>query len=204
VDPLTTLTYQAHRLKSLQSTREDLVKRCDGYKAAKDGADRRLALIDLSKDFYRKALDLIYAESIGELEKLLDTALQFVFFDKQYKIKVVLDEKYGKSLEFLVVDHAETPPMELSLFDGVGNGVRTVVSFVLHVFYLINVGAAPVLLLDECYSAISEFYVDRFFTFVKGLAKTRNLHVVMITHDNRFTVHADKVYNISNGHVLSQ
>jgi len=91
--------------------------------------------------------------------------------------------------------------MEVDIKHGVGAGVRTVVSFVLHVYAILNMKAYPILFLDEAYSYLSEHYVERFFTFMKGLCESKDFMVVLISHDVRFHDYADKSYHVADGHV---
>lgn len=201
MDIRSTLSYQMGVIKSYPRT-EAVLRERHAILATKIAShDRHLGDIELSRVFYQKAIDLVYSRSIGELEKLLNTALEYVFFDKVYKIKIDLTERYGKSLEFKVVDNSFSPPLELSTENGVGCGVRTLISFVLQVFYLVNRNAAPVLFLDEHLSAISQDYVDRFMSFLNGLAKEKGLTVVLITHDRRFMDFAQKTYKVTDGNI---
>lgn len=164
-------------------------------------AQNSYSLYKLSKEFYVRAVDIVYERSIGEIENVINSALSFVFFDKIYKVKLELDFTRGKKSVRIVLFDCSKPedPIEVDMKDGVGQGVRTLVSFVLHSYYIISRGAYPVLFLDESYSYLSEQYVDRFFEFVKGLCNSKGFHVVLVTHDNRFWNYADKRYNVVDG-----
>jgi ABC-type lipoprotein export system ATPase subunit len=85
------------------------------------------------------------------------------------------------------------------LKDGVGQGVRTIISFILKAYYLINKDS-KLLFLDEKYSALSDHYVPRFFEFMKKMADERGMILVLITHDTRFSEYADKTYLVNDGH----
>jgi hypothetical protein len=155
--------------------------------------------IELSQVYYRKAVDLVYAKSIGELEQIINSALSFVFFDRSYSIKFDLGDQRGKTLELLLLDNSEGRSRTIDMKDGVGNGVRSVVSFVLLTLHLTSRGIPPILFLDEAYSAISESYVDRFFTFARGLSLTKQAPIVLISHDDRFLPYADQKIRVSDG-----
>jgi ABC-type cobalamin transport system ATPase subunit len=162
-------------------------------------------MIEMGREYYRKAIDLLYAKSIGELEGVINMALAYVFHDKVYRIKAQLEDQYGKkTLHFVMTDESLDPPLELSLENGVGAGVRSVVSFVLHVYYLIHKNAYPILFLDEAYSQISEEYVERFFGFLKSFCAEKGFTVVLISHDVRFIPHADRTYSVVDGKVTEK
>lgn len=201
MDFKSTLAYQVGALNSLPKVEESLRHRRSLLAQDVMTLERHLALVEMSRGFYQKSIDLVYQRSVGELEKLLNTALEFVFHDKVYRIKINLSERYGKSLEFSLIDNTFSPPLELSMENGVGLGVRTLVSFVLQVYYLVNRNAAPVLFLDECWSAISVEYIDRFMSFVNGLAKEKGLIVVLVSHDPRFRPYANKAYRVVDGNI---
>ncbi len=82
-----------------------------------------------------------------------------------------------------------------------GRAVRTVISYTLHAFYLVSQGKPLLLLLDEKYSYLSADYTDRFFNFLKQLAKEKGGVVVLVTHDQRFFEFADKTYSVRDGEV---
>lgn len=160
--------------------------------------DQKIKFLDETKQYYIKAVDIMYEESIGTLKDTLNTALQYIMFDKNYACNLTLEDKRGtKNLYISLVDLDEN--FEVDLKDGVGQGVRTIISFILKVYYLINQDS-KLLFLDEKYSALSEHYVPRFFEFMKRMADERGLIIVIITHDARFMSYADKTYIINDGH----
>lgn len=157
--------------------------------------EEHLNLIQESKNYYIKGIDLLYENTVKELEEVVNTALKYIFYDTQYQIKIELEDKRGKSLSFYIVDKDKNTVY----IDDTGLGVRTVVSFVLHIYYLINKGSLPFIFLDEKLSGISQEYINRFFVFVKAMCEKKNLILVLISHDNRFKDLADKIYTVGNG-----
>ena len=158
-----------------------------------------LKFINTSKEYYVKAIDIMYEESIGALKETLNSALRYIVYDKNYNCNLILDDKRGaKTLELTLVDLDED--FEVDLKDGAGQGIRTIISFILKVYYLINKGSR-VLFLDEKYSALSEHYVPRFFEFLKKMAEEKGMIVVLITHDTRFMDYADNIYMVNMGNV---
>ena len=158
-----------------------------------------LKFINTSKEYYVKAIDIMYEESIGALKETLNSALRYIVYDKNYNCNLILDDKRGaKTLELTLVDLDED--FEVDLKDGAGQGIRTIISFILKAYYLINKGRR-VLFLDEKYSALSEHYVPRFFEFLKKMAEEKGMIVVLITHDTRFMDYADNIYMVNMGNV---
>ena len=158
-----------------------------------------LKFINTSKEYYVKAIDIMYEESIGALKETLNSALRYIVYDKNSNCNLILDDKRGaKTLELTLVDLDED--FEVDLKDGAGQGIRTIISFILKAYYLINKGSR-VLFLDEKYSALSEHYVPRFFEFLKKMAEEKGMIVVLITHDTRFMDYADNIYMVNMGNV---
>ncbi len=181
-----------NQLPALQETREyneKNIKKQEEY----------LKFINTSKEYYVKAIDIMYEESIGALKETLNSALRYIVYDKNYNCNLILDDKRGaKTLELTLVDLDED--FEVDLKDGAGQGIRTIISFILKAYYLINKGSR-VLFLDEKYSALSEHYVPRFFEFLKKMAEEKGMIVVLITHDTRFMDYADNIYMVNMGNV---
>ena len=79
-------------------------------------------------------------------------------------------------------------------------GVKTVISAILHMYYL-QCKNSKILMLDEKYSAVSEEYVPAFFEFLHQLCEKLDFRIILITHDKRFLDYADKRYIINQGEV---
>ena len=154
-----------------------------------------------AKEKYTIAVNELYEESIGALKETLNVALKYVIFDKNYSANLVLEDK--NSTKFLTISLIDDDDgFEVDLKDGVGQGVRTIISFVLKSYYLLNQNT-KVLFLDEKYSALSSHYVPRFYEFMKKFCEENDFIVVMISHISNQIEHADKVYYLNDG-VISE
>jgi DNA repair exonuclease SbcCD ATPase subunit len=195
---LSSLDYQVKRYDYLKTLRKDLNNQNGNISMQIQSKEMAIKVIEMSREYYRKAIDILYERSVGELKSSLNYAVKYIFFDKNYEIDIVLSDKRGKSLTFVLID--KDTDNEVNLKDGTGNGVRSVISAVIHMYYLIQ-KKSPFLFVDESYSFISDNYIDRFFEFLKGLCYNNNFIMVLITHDRRFLDYADKIYQINNGRV---
>ena len=159
---------------------------------------KNIEFIKNTKETYIKALDIVYQKSIGLLKDTLNTALKYIIYDKKYSVDLQLDDKRGsKTLEILLIDESKGFEAEM---DDVGQGVRTIISFVLKYYYLMYQNS-NILFLDEKYSALSAHYVPRFFEFILGLCKKNDTKIVLITHDERFIEYATKTYLVNDGFI---
>lgn len=155
-----------------------------------------------AKEKYTIAVNELYEESIGALKDTLNTALKYVMYDKNYSANLILEDTRGtKTLSISLVD--DDDGFEVDLKDGVGQGVRTIISFVLKSYYLLNQNS-KVLFLDEKYSALSSHYVPRFYDFVKKFCEENDFIIVMISHVDNQIEHADRVYYINDGVITEE
>ena len=161
-----------------------------------------LKFLKQAKEKYTIAVNELYEESIVALKDTLNVALKYVMFDKNYSANLILEDQRGsKSLSIYLVD--DDDGFEVDLKDGVGQGVRTIISFVLKSYYLLNQNS-KVLFLDEKYSALSSHYVPRFYEFMKKFCEEHDFIVVMISHIENQIEQADKIYYLNDGVVSEE
>ena len=66
----------------------------------------RLKFLKCTKELYLNAVDLMYQESIGVLQETLNSAMQYVMKDKDYSVKLELEDKRGaKTLNLALIDN---------------------------------------------------------------------------------------------------
>lgn len=192
-------------IKSCSSllNKEDLIaENIEQFKKDKKSKEEYLKFIKGAKDKYVVAVNELYEESIKALQDTLNAALKYIMYDKNYSAKLVLeDKKFSKALSILLVD--EDNGFEIDLKDGVGQGVRTIISFVLKSYYLLNQNSR-VLFLDEKYSALSSHYVPRFYEFIEKFCEDNDFIIVMISHIDNQIEHADKVYYLNDGVITEE
>ena len=199
---LDSLSFTAKSCNSLLSKEETLKENAKELQKNLKEKEEYLKFIKTSKEKYQVAVNELYEESIVALQDTLNAALQYIFYDKNYKAKLILEDKRGvKSLSIMLVD--EDDNFEVDLKDGCGQGVRTVISFVLKSYYLLNQNS-KVLFLDEKYSALSVHYVPRFFEFIDKFCEDNDFIIVMISHIDNQIEHADKVYYLNDGVITEE
>ena len=182
--------------------KEDLIRSsCSYLKETLKEKEDYLTFIKKAKEKYQVVVNELYEESIGALQDTLNIALKYIMFDKNYSAKLVLEDKRGTKLLSILLSDEDTG-LEIDLKDGVGQGVRTIISFVLKSYYLLNQNS-KVLFLDEKYSALSAHYVPRFYEFIDKFCDENDFIIVMISHIDNQIEHADKVYYLNDG-VISE
>lgn len=196
---ISSIDFNIKSVENLLNKENNFINKLENYKKQKKDFEDKLDFIKVTKNKYTLAVNQIYEESIGGLKDTLNTALQYIMFDKNYTANLTLEDKRGtKTLDITLVDNDDN--FEVDLKDGVGQGVRTIISFVLKMYYLINKNS-HILLLDEKYSALSAHYIPRFFEFMKEMCEEKNFIIVLITHDERFLDYGDKMYSVNDGFI---
>lgn len=197
---LDSLEYNIKSLESIGQKESFLADTEETLKKDLEDLEKSLKLVSDSREYYTKAVDVLYKENVGVLKDTLDAALQYIVYDKKYSVDLILDDKRGaKTLSIMVIDN-ETG-LTVNVKNGCGQGIRAVISAVLKTFYLLNQGS-HVLILDEKYSALSAAYSQRFFEFLHKLAEERDMIFVMITHDPRFMVYAKRTFLVNDGKLV--
>ena len=194
---MNSLDYTINSCKSLLEKEELFQGSLKQLEQERKEKEEYLKFLKGAKEKYVVAVDELYEESIGALKDTLNTALKYVMFDKNYSANLMLEDKNNtKVLSISLVD--DDDGFEVDLKDGVGQGVRTIISFVLKTYYLLNQNS-KVLFLDEKYSALSSHYVPKFYEFMKKFCEENDFIIVMISHIDNQIEHADKIYYLNDG-----
>ena len=69
-----------------------------------------------AKEYHKKAVDILYKNSIQELEELINDVVSAVFFDRNLRVKIELSDSRSKSLLWYVVD--EDKGIQMSVKNG--------------------------------------------------------------------------------------
>ncbi len=196
------LNYTINSCKALISKEPIFEQKAEELKGEIKTKGEYLVFLKGAKEKYTTVVNELYEESIGALKETLNTALKYIMFDKNYSANLVLEDNRGsKTLSISLVD--DDDGFEVDLKDGVGQGVRTIISFVLKSYYLLNQNN-KVLFLDEKYSALSSHYVPRFYEFMGRFCEENDFIIVMISHIDNQIEHADKVYYINDGIITEE
>lgn len=190
------ISYSNFRMAEMKSTYEAAIPIIENKIK---GLEETLTLIAQSREYWRKAIDVAYKRSVGELNEKLNNALKYVFYDDDFSVELTLEDKRGKSLQIIMKDrYGEEIPVK----DGCGMGVRSVISFILHAFYLTSKNS-HIMFIDEKYSFISDGYLSRFFEFANKLCQESRFTLVIITHDPRLFDYATTKIKVVNGEILN-
>ena len=143
--------------------------------------------IELHKLAYSQ-LEKIVSDSntkfIEKIETLLNKAVKTIFFDEEYAIKVVSE---NKKLVFELVDYSNTDekgnPLQVDLEDACGGGIITVVGFTLQLFVIEILNLNKIIFIDEGFMALSDTYRPLFYDFINEFCQSTGMKILLVSHD---------------------
>ena len=143
------------------------------------------------------------AEShINSIIDMVSFALQSIFHDKDYSVKLIIGEsRTANTADLVLVDKTSGTEILSDIPDSVGGGVSAVIGFVLQVFYIMYFKLNRVLFIDEGLSAVSSEYLPNLMEFIRMLSEKKGFKFLCVIHDVRFLKYADYCYKMDNGNL---
>ncbi len=153
-----------------------------------------------SVEILKQIIELKSEAHLKNLTFLLTLALRTIFHDRDYAVEIEVDEKRGaNSATFYLIERRGEDIIKSPIEGGTGGSIRAIIGFVLQVFYIRYFKLAPVIYIDEAFSSISSSYIPTLIEFMRQLSELRQFVFVWITHDERVSGYADKVYKVQDG-----
>lgn len=161
------------------------------------GINNNLDLLLKSKPYIDTVIQKFSENMLKNLEDLLSYSVSKIFYDRNYSVSINVSEKRSqKCADLFLVEDGKYYPLSNSSVSG---GVLTVIGFILQIFFIANLNTEKVIFLDEQLSCISSQYIDTFFSLVEELANKIGLVIILVSHDDRFTRFASRIYRAKCG-----
>lgn len=198
------------KIKDLKYKRENLIKQLENNKKYLQEYEEKLenCLNDIEhhKTAY-KELEKIIVESNGifieRIEKLLNKALESIFYDEDYEIRIIVD---NKKLSFDLIDNKNldnnNTPLRTDIDDACGGGVITVIGFILQLFMIQLLDLSKTIFIDEGFMALSSAYRPNFYEFLNKFCEETNMKIMLVSHDELAKEYAVNIFEISHGRVI--
>ena len=169
-----------------------------------DSALKDMSLLEDVFTAMKRLSEIVSDRHIRQIESLVSSVLELVFFDKDYRFSIDISEKRdSKSADFYLVETIEGEEYKtLVKTSRMSGGVLSVIGFVLQVYFIQFLRLSPIVFIDEGFAAISDEYLPRWFDFLKRIKENLGFAVILISHDERFIEKADKVYLVKEGEFL--
>lgn len=152
--------------------------------------------------YMKEIIDLLSRTHIDHLEKLLNSAVSTIFFDKNYSIRFEVSEYRNSNC--LSINLIETLDDETEIVTDIkdnGFGIKTIVGFILQIYFILYHKLSPILFIDEGFSSLSDQYIPYLRSLLNSLKEEYGFIFVLIAHDLRFIQIADLRYEVHNGEV---
>jgi hypothetical protein len=133
---------------------------------------------------FRVLMDRMIMGQVKIIEQVITEGLRTIFYDQDLSFRAELSSKYNKvSAEFFICSgDPDNGGIKGSPLDSFGGGPSSLASLILRVLTLIRLNKGKILLLDETLNAISDDYIENTGLFLKSLAETTGIQILMITH----------------------
>lgn len=130
----------------------------------------------------------------AQIEELVTHGVQTIFGD-DLTFHVVSEQKANRSeVSFTLRSSMGDQTVETPILDARGGGVAAVVGFLLRLIVTLLREERPLLVLDETFAQLSAEFEPRLAEFLRELVDQTGVQLVMVTHSEAFSEHADKVY----------
>jgi DNA repair ATPase RecN len=185
-------------VERLHGQRDAIQQRRRALAADVEALAAETILLTVTKSALEHLLSRVNAENLERVEQLVTYGLSVVFPDRHLTLKAVATTKRGAPWITLKLKSGDT---EAPILDAFGGGPASVVAFLLRVLALQRSGLAPLIVLDETFSHVSEGYVDAVGELLRELADHSEVTILLVTHQPAFLAHATRAYEITDGGV---
>lgn len=172
---------------------------------AENLAERSADLLARSETHERAAgvLNVYGEERAGEvvaaIERVVSEGLSAVFGEEMtFRVRSSRRGKTNTTELTLETRQADGTTLETDLLSARGGGVAAVAGFLLRAtVLLLTRDARRILVLDESFAQLSSEYEPSLAAFIRELADRTSTQVLMVTHSDAYSEHADVVYRVS-------
>jgi len=135
------------------------------------------------------------------IEQIVTRGLQTIF-DPTLSFHIVQSIKgRASNVEFVVRDTREDGDIhETGVMDARGGGLAATIGFLLRVVIMLldpNKNQERLLVLDETFAHVSAEYLPALGQFLRELVDRTGVQIILVTHQDEFEEHADRVYRFS-------
>lgn len=132
------------------------------------------------------------------LETLVTHGLQTVFGDDSLSFHIVEEVKAGRpQVSFEVESRMGDDVVRTGVMDARGGGLASLVGFFIRLSVLLLSGHRRIMLLDETFAQLSAGYEPQMAEWLADLCEKADVQIVMVTHSDAYSEHADVVYRTS-------
>lgn len=181
----------------LETLRDHLARDLDLKRAEVEGLRLRIQKLTMVGELFRSLMDQLVVNQVRTVESVVTEGLNAIFHDLNLAFEANISSRYNKiSVDFVFRQGAADDPLAIRgrPLDSFGGGPSAVADLILRMMTLLRLKRKPLLLLDETLGWVSDEYVDSTGQFLRQLAESMNVTLLLVTHKPSFTEHADRAY----------
>ncbi len=147
-------------------------------------------------ELFRVLMDRMIMGQVQLIEQVVTEGLRTIFYDQDLSFKAEVSSKYNKiSVEFFICSgDPDNGGIKGSPLESFGGGPSSLISLILRILTLIRLNKGKILLLDETLNAVSDDYIENTGLFLKSLAETTGIQIMMVTHKLAYLDHSVNAY----------
>lgn len=188
------LTRQALRLQVL---RDQLVAERQAKEAEIAQLGDDLERLTKVGELFRTLMDRMVLGQVRSIESVVTEGLAAIFADQQLSFEADVGQRYNKiSIDFFIRQgQQDTVEVRGHPLESFGGGPASVASLILRLLAILRLRKWPLILLDETLAAVSDEYTDAAGRFLRKLAESSGIDLLMITHKQSYLDHANAAYH---------
>lgn len=184
-----------NQLDSMKSMKEETTNKM------KDLLHKQMIYED-AISYMKEIIDALSRTHIDHLEKLLNSAVSTIFFDKNYRVEFEVSEyRNANNLNIYLIETLEDGTEIKTDIKDNGFGIKTIIGFILQVYFILYHKLSPVLIADEAFSALSSQYLPYLRSLLTSLKEEYGFIFILVSHDPRIIDIADNTYEVKDGEV---
>lgn len=189
-------------IELLKSQREEAVKNREALNIKLKDLVKKESLYEQAIELMKKLVESMSQSQIKHLEELINSSLETIFFDRRYSVDMNVTElRNTNNLQILLNEILDDGTVLKTKLDDNGFGVKSIIGFILQIYYILYYHQYPVLFLDEAFGTLSSQYIPYLKVLIDELSKKYGFIFILITHDNRFMDISDRTYLVDKGNV---
>lgn len=152
--------------------------------------------------YMKELIDALSRTHINHLEKLLNSAVTTIFFDRKYRIQFEVSEYRNSNCLSIYLIETQEDGLEIKTdIKDNGFGIKTIIGFILQVYFILYHKLSPIIFIDEGFSNLSLQYIPYLRSLLTSLKEEYGFIFVLVSHDIRLIDIADLKYEVRNGEV---
>lgn len=146
-------------------------------------------------ELLRALMDKLVLDQVRTIEGVVTEGLHAIFPDLALTFEAEVGSKYNKvAIDFFIKQGMDEAAVRGAPMDSFGGGPTSVSSLILRLLALMRLKRFPLLLLDETLAAVSDEYIDDAGVFLRKLAATTGIDILLVTHKASFLDHAENAF----------